>query len=336
MGPLPRVGEASVPVMTSSQAPHTPVLLDEALYHLAVREAGVYIDCTAGAGGHSAGIAEEMGPEGRLLCIDQDGEALELARARLAPSGRRVSFARGNFRDLNTIAAEEGFEGVDGILMDLGVSSMQLDTPERGFAFATEGPLDMRMDQSSDGLTAADIVNTWDERTLATLFRELGEVRGPRRIAKAVLAARPLGSTWDLAKAVEQAAGGARDRTQQHPATKVFLALRIRVNGELDSLGTALPLARSLLGFGPSRQGGRLVTIAFHSLEDRIVKQYFGRESRDCICPPVLPECRCDHRATLTLLTRRAVRPGEEEVGRNPRARSAVLRAAQRKAEGRP
>ena len=336
MGPLPPVGEASVPVMTSSQAPHTPVLLDEALHHLAVREAGVYIDCTAGAGGHSAGIAEAMGPEGRLLCIDQDGEALEFARARLAPSGRRVSFARGNFRDLNTIAADEGFEAVDGILMDLGVSSMQLDTPARGFAFATEGPLDMRMDQSSDGLTAADIVNTWDERTLATLFRELGEVRGPRRIAKAVLAARPLGSTWDLAKAVEQAAGGARDRTQQHPATKVFLALRIRVNSELDSLGTALPLARSLLGFGPSRQGGRLVTIAFHSLEDRIVKQYFGRESRDCICPPVLPECRCDHRATLTLLTRRAVRPAEEEVGRNPRARSAVLRAAQRKAEGRP
>ena len=322
-----------MPVMASPQAPHTPVLLEEALRYLAVREGGAYIDCTAGAGGHSARIAEALGADGRLLCIDQDAEALEFARAGLAPFGRRISFVRGNFRDLDAIATDEGFEAVDGILMDLGVSSIQMDTAARGFAFAHEGPLDMRMDQSSDGLTAADIVNTWDERALASLFREDGEVRGARRIARAVQAARPLRSTWDLAKAVEQAAGGARDRTQQHPATKVFLALRIRVNGELDSLDTALPLARSLLGFGPSREGGRLITIAFHSLEDRIVKQYLGRESRDCLCPPVLPECRCDHRATLTLLTRRAVRPSDEEVARNPRSRSAVLRAAQRKPE---
>ena len=320
-----------MPVMTTPQAPHTPVLLEEALHYLAVRKDGAYIDCTTGAGGHSAAIAEAMGAAGRLLCIDQDGEALEFARARLAPFGRRVSFVRGNFRDLDAIATDEGFEAVDGILMDLGISSIQLDTAERGFAFAHEGPLDMRMDQSSDGLTAADIVNTWDERSLTTLFREQGEVRGARRIAKAVQRARPLRSTWDLAKAVEQAAGGARDRTQLHPATKVFLALRLRVNSELDSLGTALPLARSLLGFGPSRRGGRLVTIAFHSLEDRIVKQFFGRESRDCLCPPVLPECRCDHQATLALVTRRAVRPGEDEVARNPRARSAVLRAAERR-----
>lgn len=322
-----------MPVMTTPRTPHTPVLLDEALRHLAVREGGVYVDCTAGAGGHSAAIAEAMGADGRLLCIDRDGEALEFARARLAPYGRRVSFVRGNFRDLDSIAADEGFADVDGVLMDLGVSSIQLDTPERGFAFGLEGPLDMRMDQSSDGMTAADIVNTWDERSLASLFREQGEVRGARRIAKAVLAARPLRSTWDLAKAVEQVAGGARDRTQLHPATKVFLALRIRVNGELDSLGTALPLARGLLGFGSSREGGRLVTIAFHSLEDRIVKQFIARESRDCVCPPRLPECRCDHRATLARLTRRAVRPSEAEVERNPRARSAVLRAARRTAE---
>ncbi len=323
-----------MPVMTAPRAPHTPVLLDEALRFLAVRPGGSYIDCTTGAGGHSAAIAEAMGPEGRLLCLDQDGEALEFARARLAPFGRRVSFVRGNFRELDAIAAEEGFAAVDGILMDLGVSSIQLDTAERGFAFAHRGPLDMRMDQSSDGLTAADIVNTWDEQALANLFREQGEVRGARRIARAVLAARPLGSTWDLAKAVEQAAGGARDRTQQHPATKVFLALRIRVNGELDSLDTALPLARSLLGFGPSREGGRLVTIAFHSLEDRRVKQYLAQEARDCLCPPQFPVCRCNHRASFKLLTRRAVRPGDEEVARNPRARSAVLRAAERIDDG--
>ncbi len=317
--------------VTSPPAPHTPVLLEEALRYLAVREGGAYIDCTAGTGGHSAAIAEAMGPEGRLLCIDRDREALEFTRARLAPFGRRVSLVHGNFRELTAIAMTEGFATVDGILMDLGVSSLQLDTPERGFAFAHEGPLDMRMNQSSDGLTAADILNTWDEPALADLFRKLGEVRGARRIARAVTAARPLRSTLDLAKAVEQAAGGARDRTRQHPATRVFLALRLRVNGELDSLHTVLPLARSLLGFGSAREGGRLVTITFHSLEDRTVKQFFERESRDCLCPTVLPECRCDHRATLTRITRHGVRPGEREIARNPRARSARLRAAMRK-----
>ena len=319
--------------VTSPPAPHTPVLLEEAMHTLAVREGGVYIDCTTGTGGHSAAIASAMGPEGRLLCIDRDREALEFARTRLAPFGRRVSFVHGNFRDLASIAAAEGFAAVDGVLMDLGVSSLQLDTPARGFSFTREGPLDMRMDQPSDGLTAADILTTWDEPALAALFRELGEVRGARRIAKAVAAARPLRSTLDLAKAVEQAAGGARDRPRQHPATKVFLALRLRVNGELDSLHTALPLARSLLGFGSAREGGRFVTITFHSLEDRVVKRFFERESRDCLCPPTLPECRCDHRATLTRLTRRGVRPGEREIARNPRARSAVLRAATRKGE---
>ena len=317
-------------VMTSERAAHVPVLVDETMRYLAVREGGTYVDCTAGAGGHSAAIAAAIGAEGWLLAIDQDSEALEFARTKLAPFGRRVSFVHGNFRELDTIATSEGFAGVDGILMDLGVSSLQLDRAERGFAFAKEGPLDMRMDRSSDGMTAADIVNTWDEQALADLFREQGEVRGARRIARAVLAARPLRSTWDLAKAVEQTARGARDRTQKHPATKVFLALRTCVNRELDSLHTTLPLARSLLGFGTSREGGRFVTIAFHSIEDRAVKTFFERESRDCLCPPELPVCRCEHRATLQRLTRRAVRPGDAEIARNPRARSAVLRAAQR------
>lgn len=317
-------------LMTAPRALHVPVLLEETLRLLDVRAGGVYVDCTTGTGGHAAAIAEAMGPDGRLLCIDRDGEALEFARARLAPFGERVAFAHGNFRDLDAIAAAAGFGAADGVLLDLGVSSLQLDTPERGFGFGHEGPLDMRMDQPSDGLTAGDILNTWDEPALAALFRELGEERGARRIARAVTAARPLRSTRDLAKAVEQAAGGARDRTKKHPATKVFLALRIRVNGELDSLRTALPLARGLLGFGSSRPGGRLAVIAFHSLEDRIVKRFLERESRDCLCPPELPACRCGHRATLARLTKRAVRPAEREIERNPRARSAVLRAAQR------
>lgn len=297
--------------------------------YLAVRPGGTYVDCTTGLGGHSEAIAATMGEDGRLLCIDQDGEALEFARARLAPFGRRVSFVRGNFRGLASIAAREGFHGVDGVLMDLGVSSMQLERAERGFAFGLEGPLDMRMDGASEGLTAAEIVNTWDETSLAGLLREYGEVRQARRVARAIMRARPLRTTWDLAKAVEQVAGGARDRNQKHPATKVFLALRIRVNGELDSLEHGLPLARDLLGFG-NTDGGRLVVISFHSLEDRIVKRFLRREASGCICPPELPVCRCGHRATLKLLTRRGVRPSDEELAANPRARSAVLRAASR------
>ena len=317
-------------VMTSTFS-HTPVLLEEALDYLAVRPGGTYIDCTTGLGGHSERIAEAIGPHGRLLCIDQDGEALEFARARLAPFGRRVSFARENFRELATLAANEGFSEVDGILIDLGISSMQLQRSERGFAFGLEGPLDMRMDPTSGGLTAADIVNSWDEASLADLFFTDGEERQSRRIAAAVVRARPLRTTFELARAVEQVVGSTRGRTQIHPATKVFLALRIRVNGELDSLDTTLPLAHDLLGFGTDDHvGGRLVVISFHSLEDRRVKQYLRREATDCLCPPALPVCRCGHRATLKDLTRRAVRPSAAEVAANPRARSAVLRAAER------
>lgn len=316
-------------VVMVSTPQHTPVLLEETLTALNVREGGVYIDGTTGLGGHSEAIAKAMGEQGRLLCIDQDSEALEFARARLAPFGRRVSFARGNFRELDRLAAEHGFADVDGILLDVGVSSMQLDQASRGFSFGQEGPLDMRMDPHGTDLTAEEIVNTWDQGDLADLFYTYGEERQSRRIARAVVAARPLRTTWDLAKAVEQAAGGARDRNQKHPATKVFLALRIRVNDELDSLHTTLPLARGLLGFG-NTNGGRLAVISFHSLEDRIVKQYLQRESRDCICPPELPVCRCGHLATFRLVTRRAIRPSSSEIARNPRARSAVLRVAER------
>lgn len=323
-------GPGSMVVMTSSRPTHVSVLLEEAMHYLAVRPGGRYIDCTTGLGGHSEAIARQLGDDGRLLCIDQDRDALEFARTRLTPFGRRVSFVHGNFRDLATLAAAEGFTGVDGILMDLGVSSMQFDRAERGFAFGLEGPLDMRMNPAGGGITAADILNTWEERELADLFFVYGEERQSRRIARAIVQARPLTTTWELARAVEQAVGGARNRTQIHPATKVFLALRIRVNGELDSLDAVLPQAHSLLGSGTDRDGGRLVVIAFHSLEDRIVKQFMRRESTDCLCPPGLPVCRCGHTATLRDLTRRAVKPTEAEVAANPRARSAVLRAAQR------
>ena len=317
-------------VMTAPTPVHVPVLLNESLQLLDVREGGVYIDCTTGLGGHSSAIAGRMGETGRLLCLDQDREALEFARAKLAPFGRRVSFVHANFRELADVAKREGFQAADGILMDLGISSFQIGQPRRGFAFALEGPLDMRMDPGSGGITAEEIVNTWDETSLADLFFELGEERQSRRIARAIVRNRPLRTTWELARAVEQAVGGARGRTQIHPATKVFLALRIRVNGELDSLDAALPQAHSLLGFGTAHGGGRLVVISFHSLEDRVVKQYMRRESTDCLCPPQVPVCRCGHVATLRDLTRRAVKPGDAEIARNPRARSAVLRAAER------
>lgn len=316
-------------VMTAPTPVHVPVLLNESLRLLDVREGGVYIDCTTGLGGHSSAIAERMGETGRLLCLDQDREALEFARAKLAPFGRRVRFVHANFRELAEVAKREGFQGVDGILMDLGISSFQIGEGRRGFAFALEGPLDMRMDPSSGGITAEEIVNTWDETSLADLFFELGEERQSRRIARAIVRNRPLRTTWELARSVEQAVGGSRGQTHIHPATKVFLALRLRVNGELDTLITALPLACSLLGSGNSH-GGRLAVISFHSLEDRIVKQFFRREAADCICPPGLPECRCGHTATLRELTRKAVRPSEAEVAANPRARSAVLRAVER------
>ena len=309
---------------------HIPVLLPEALHYLAVRPGGRYIDCTTGLGGHSTAIAQELGDEGRLLCMDQDADALEFARTKLAPFGRRVSFVHGNFRDIANVAQAEGFTAVDGILMDLGISSMQIGRAERGFAFGLDGPLDMRMDPSSGGITAAEIVNEWDETSIANLFYTYGEERQSRRIAASVVHNRPIATTWELARAIEQAVGGARGRTQIHPATKVFLALRIRVNGELDSLDAALPQAYSLLGFGSAHGGGRLVVISFHSLEDRVVKQYMRREATDCICPPQVPLCRCGHVATLRDLTRRAVKPGDEEVARNPRSRSAVLRAAER------
>lgn len=316
-------------VMTAPIPVHVPVLLNESLQLLDVREGGVYIDCTTGLGGHSSAIAGRMGETGRLLCLDQDREALEFARAKLAPFGRRVSFVHANFRELADVAKREGFQAADGILMDLGISSFQIGEPRRGFAFALEGPLDMRMDPGSGGITAEEIVNTWDETSLADLFFELGEERQSRRIARAIVRNRPLRTTWELARSVEQAVGGSRGQTHIHPATKVFLALRLRVNGELDTLITALPLACSLLGSGNSH-GGRLAVISFHSLEDRIVKQFFRREATDCICPPGLPVCRCGHTATLRELTRKAIRPSEAEVAANPRSRSAVLRAVER------
>jgi 16S rRNA (cytosine1402-N4)-methyltransferase len=310
----------SIAVMTRE---HVPVLLREVVEALAVRPSGRYVDCTLGAGGHAEAILEAASPAGELLGIDLDPEALTAARERLAVFQKRVTFVEGNFSQVGDLCRERGFAPVQGILFDLGLSSLQLEEQSRGFSFQREGPLDMRFSPRQE-LTAADIVNTYTEEELADLLWRYGEERQSRRIARRLIEERPFRTTTQLAKAVEQAVGrGARGVI--HPATRTFQALRIAVNQELTRLEAALLQAHGLLGFG-----ARLVVISYHSLEDRIVKNFLTREARDCICPPGVPVCVCGHRATLRLVTRGVVRPSAAEVAVNPRARSARLRAAER------
>jgi 16S rRNA (cytosine1402-N4)-methyltransferase len=302
-------------------------MLREAIEGLAIRPGGRYVDATAGLGGHSEAIVRAALPGGHLLSIDRDPAAVASTAARLAEYGDAVLVVHGAFEDIAEICAEHGYAPVDGILFDLGLSSMQLDAPGRGFSFQRDEPLDMRMDPTED-LTAADIVNRFEERELAALIYEFGEERRSRRIARAIVARRPLRTTGDLVSAVEQAVGrrGAGGRSPIHPATLTFQALRIAVNRELEQLDAALSAAHSLL----AGAGSRLVVISFHSLEDRRVKEFFRLHARDCICPPKQPVCTCDHRATLREVTRKPLRPTEAEIARNPRARSARLRVAER------
>jgi 16S rRNA (cytosine1402-N4)-methyltransferase len=298
-------------------------MLREVIDALAVRPGGRYVDATVGLGGHAAAILEAAQPGGRLLGLDADPEAHRLAGERLAPFGEAVILAHANFRDVAEVCARNGFAPVDGVLFDLGVSSMQLDTPGRGFSFQRDEPLDMRMDQSG-GETAAHIINEYEEQRLAALIWEYGEERRSRRIARAIVERRPLHTTGELVNAIEQAVGTGRER-QIHPATLTFQALRIAVNQELDFLADALEAARGLL----DGVGSRLTVISFHSLEDRIVKEYMRKESSACVCPPRTPVCVCGHVATLRLVKRGVVRPTEAEIARNPRARSARMRIAE-------
>jgi len=311
-------------VTAPALAAHQPVLLAEVLEGLRVRPGGDHLDGTLGGGGHAAAILLSSAPDGRLLGIDRDPSAIARARLRCAPHVGRFTFKHGSFGDMARIAADAGFAGFDGVLLDLGFSSDQVDDPLRGFSFASEGPLGMRLDPGAD-LTAADIVNGMDEHDLADLLYELGEERRSRRIARAIVAARPLSTTTELAAVVAGAVGGNRARRRIHPATRTFQALRIAVNDELGQLERALPQAVDLL-----RPGGRLAVISFHSLEDRIVKHFIKEAASACVCPPGVPECRCDHVATVSVVTRRPVRPTGREVNDNPRARSAKLRVAER------
>ncbi len=306
----------------SGSASHVPVLYHQVLSALKPRAGGRHIDGTLGLGGHALGILETSSPDGEVLGLDRDQAALEMAGVRLSKYGKRVHLRHGSFARMQEIAAELGWSTVDGILLDLGVSSMQLEDPQRGFSFRHDGPLDMRFD-TTQSLTAAELVNEARQEELAEILTNYGEEPRARRVARAIVAARPMSTTLELAEVVSRVA--ARKRRGLDPATRTFQALRIAVNDELESLAAGLMQAIKLLV-----AGGRLVVISFHSLEDRIVKRTFARESRDCICPPRLPMCTCEHQAHLRLLTRGPLRPDESEVQKNPRARSARLRAAER------
>ncbi len=305
---------------------HTPVLLHEVVSLLAPRPGGRYIDGTVGLGGHAVALLTAAGEGASLLAIDADPDALAVARQRLASFGERVTLVQANFATLQEVASSTGYQQVSGVLLDLGVSSLQFGPRGRGFTFSWDQPLDMRMDPSLP-VSAREIVNDWEEQDLAGVIYQYGEERRSRAIARSIVRARPLMTTAELARAVEQAVGGAGSRI--HPATRTFQALRIAVNRELDSLTSALRQAHDLLDV----PGGRLAVISYHSLEDRIVKGFFRQAARDCLCPPELPVCRCGHRATVRLVTHGAIQPSPTELAANPRARSARLRVAERLAE---
>lgn len=301
---------------------HVPVLYNVVLSALRPAPGCHLLDGTVGAGGHAWGLLEASAPDGELLGLDRDPAALRIAAERLTPFGARVHLRQATFAELKAAIEAEGWDQVDGVLLDLGMSSMQVDDPQRGFSFQQDGPLDMRFDPFAPE-TAADLVNNLQAGELADLLTRFGEEPRARRVAQAIVAARPINTTRELADVVARAAGYKGGRT--HPATRTFQALRIAVNDELEAIEQGLEQAVGCL-----RPGGRLAVISFHSLEDRAVKRFMRRESSDCLCPPRQPACTCDHVASLKEITRSPIRPEDDEVRQNPRARSARLRIAER------
>ena len=309
-------------IVTMSLSVHVPALLDEVIAGLQAQRGGYFVDCTVGLGGHAAAILEKISPSGRLLGIDTDPEAIKVSQDKLSDYGEAVTLVNDDFVNLEAICRRYHFHPVDGILFDLGVSSLQLDTAERGFSFQLDAPLDMRFNPGQ-GLTASDIVNSFSEQELAKLIERYGEERHSRRIARYIVQNRPIATTVELAHLVEQASGGKRAKI--HPATRTFMALRIAVNSELQNLELALKQTINLL-----RPGGRLTVLSYHSLEDRIVKQFMRCAASSCLCPPGTVVCLCGHVPTLKLISRKVIKPTSLEIESNPRSRSAKLRIAER------
>jgi len=305
-----------------NEAPHRPVLYQEIIHALHPVTGGRYVDGTLGAGGHARGIMEASAPDGQLLGLDVDPHAIAVARKTLAPYEHRIHLVQASYASLAGQLAGLGWEAVDGILLDLGASSMQFDTPERGFSFLQDAPLDMRFGPGMER-TAANLVNRLSERELADLIYRYGEERDSRKIARAIVRARPLHTTRELVSVIESVSPRRGDRI--HPATRTFQALRIAVNEELESIETVLPQAVAAL-----KPGGRITVISFHSLEDRIVKDFFREQSKDLINPPYERIYEVERKATLKEVNRKPLTPSEDEIKNNPRARSAKLRIAEK------
>lgn len=306
-----------------ASTPHRPVLYQQTIEYLAPKSPGLYLDCTAGAGGHSEGILQASSPNGLLLALDLDPLAISLTQSRLAPFGERANVVQASYVEAAGILQRMGWNALDGILMDLGVSSMQLDQQARGFSFRYDAPLDMRFDPNK-GPSAADLLNSLSEKDLADLIWKYGEERFSRRIARKIVENRPLRTTFQLAELVRSASGASKGKID--PATRTFQAIRIAVNDELNAIEKAIPSLIALL-----KPKGRLAVISFHSLEDRLVKQAFRRESIDCLCPPEQLLCTCGHQASVKILTNKPVTASEDEIAGNPRARSAKLRVLEKK-----
>ena len=307
---------------------HQPVLMNQTLNSLKLRPGGVYLDGTLGGGGHTEAILQATEPDGKVIGLDQDDEALAAASQRLKPFGERFCPIRANFAEMEQVLAAEGIAGLDGVLLDIGVSSHQLDEPDRGFSYMQDGPLDMRMDRRG-GQTAADLVAELSESELANLIYRYGEEKFSRRIARRIVEQRaqtPIESTKQLAELISAAIPAAQRRKEnQHPAKRTFQALRIAVNDELGVLERGLVAA-----FASLKSGGRLSVITFHSLEDRIVKNYFAGLAKGCECPPEFPVCVCGKQPQALLITRHPQTATEDELQSNPRARSAKLRTVEK------
>ncbi len=306
---------------------HTPVLLAQTIDGLNIRPDGVYVDCTAGGGGHSSAIAERLSDKGRLISLDRDPDAVKAASERLAKFPNATVIHR-NYSEMDKVLEELGIEAVDGILMDLGVSSYQLDEESRGFSYHSDAPLDMRMSQ--DGMSAADIVNTFDEQQLAKIIFEYGEEKFSRRIASNIVRAResaPIETTLQLADIVRESVPQ-KARREKNPCKKTFQAIRIAVNCEFDHLSEGLDKA-----FASLKPQGRLAVITFHSLEDRLVKQRFAGWCKGCICPPDFPQCVCGRKPQGILVNRKPIEADEKELESNNRSRSAKLRIIERSAD---